>query len=94
MKIANIMDENIEFEESLFTSLVYTFNMTAMQQLGKVVNPINNKKEIDLEQAMLTIDMLKMLESRTKGNLSEQESSFLSQTLVFLDEAYNEIINK
>jgi len=88
------MDENIEFEESLFTSLVYTFNMTAMQQLGKVVNPINNKKEIDLEQAMLTIDMLKMLESRTKGNLSEQESSFLSQTLVFLDEAYNEIINK
>ena len=88
------MNVESDLYQSLFASLVYTFNMTAMQQLGKVVNPITNKQEPDLDQAKLTIDMLKMLSERTVGNLSEEENKFLTQTLTFLTSTYEEEIKK
>jgi len=88
------MSEEQDLYQSLFSSLVYTFNMTAMQQLGKVVNPITNKQELDLEQSKLTIDMLNMLSDRTKGNLSEEENQFLTQTILFLNKVFDEEIKK
>jgi Domain of unknown function (DUF1844). len=66
---------------SLFFSLIMTFQAAAMQQMGKIKNPISDKIERDLQQAQLSIDILDMLEEKTKGNLSDDESRFLKGIL-------------
>jgi hypothetical protein len=66
---------------SLFFSLIMTFQAAAMQQMGKLKNPISDKIERDLQQAQLSIDILDMLEEKTRGNLSEDESRFLKGVL-------------
>jgi len=70
-----------EKNTSLFFSLVMTFQAAAMQQMGKIKSPISDKIERDLRQAQLSIDILDMLEERTRGNLSEDESKFLKGIL-------------
>jgi hypothetical protein len=68
-------------DTALFANLVMMFHSATMQHLGKIKNPITDKIERDLEQAQLTIDLLDMLCSKTKGNLSDEENKFLSNVL-------------
>lgn len=70
-----------EKDTALFTGLVMMFHSAAMQNLGKIKNPATDKVEQNLEQAQAMIDMLDMLSKKTKGNLSENESKFLSNVL-------------
>ena len=66
---------------AMFFSLVMTFQAAAMQQMGKLKNPISDKIEKDLQQAQLSIDILDMLEQKTKGNLSDEESKLIKGIL-------------
>jgi hypothetical protein len=76
-------DEKKEFmsQELLFTQLVLSFQAAAWQQMGKVPSMISGKIERDLEMAKHSIDMLGMLESKTKGNLTENENKYLQHVL-------------
>lgn len=65
----------------LFLGLVQSFQLAAMQQLGKVPNPSTGQTERDLGSARLSIDMLEMLRERTAGNLTNEESRFLEHVL-------------
>jgi hypothetical protein len=85
-----------EINTSLFFSLIMTFQAAAMQQMGKLKNPISDKIERDLQQAQLSIDILDMLEGKTKGNLSDDESRFLKGILQelklnYVDESTKEL---
>lgn len=66
---------------ALFGGLVTMFQAAAMQQMGKVQNPMTNKIERDLEQAQMSIDMLEMLKVKTRGNLKQEEEEFLTNVL-------------
>jgi hypothetical protein len=70
-----------EKDTALFTALVMMFHSAGMQNLGKIKNPVTEKVEQNLEQAQAMIDMLDMLYRKMKGNLSEDESKFLSNVL-------------
>jgi hypothetical protein len=77
---------------SLFFGLVMTFQAAAMQQMGKSKNPQTEKNERDLAQAQMTIALLDMLESKTHGNLTENETKLLKSViqelkLNYVDEA-------
>jgi hypothetical protein len=74
-------DESNKKDEALFVQLVVMFQAAAMQQMGKVQNPITNKVERNLEQARFSIDMLEMIQNRTGSNLSDNEKKFLEHTL-------------
>ncbi len=81
--------------KDLFLQLVIMFQTAAYQQMGKIKNPLTDKIEKDLAQAQLSIDMLGMLEEKTKGNLSEEERKYLELALYelrmnYLDEAKKE----
>ena len=63
-----------------------------MQQMGKIVSPVTGEVERDLIIAQTTIDILAMLETKMKGNLSEEEAGFISRSLYelrmnFVDES-------
>jgi len=90
------MDED-EFEkksEFHFIQLVVMFQSAAIQQMGKLGNPITQKVERDLEQAKFSIDMLEMIQHKTKGNLSENEKKFLDHILFELRMNYVDEVNK
>ena len=70
-----------EKDTALFANLVMMFHSATMGHLGKVKNPITEKIERDLDQAQLMIDLLDMLLTKTKGNLSAEEEKFLSNVL-------------
>ena len=67
--------------KELFLGLVHSFQSAAMQQMGKIANPFTQQIERDLPQAQLSIDMLRMLQERTNGNLTPEESRFLAHVL-------------
>jgi hypothetical protein len=70
--------------KELFLGLVHSFQAAAMQQMGKIMNPFTSEVERDLPQARLSIDMLEMLQERTSGNLTGEESRFLTHVLTEL----------
>jgi hypothetical protein len=80
--------------ELLFMQLVMMFQGMVMQQLGKVMNPMTNQIDRDLGQAKNFIDLLGMLEYKTKGNLGEGESKLLQQALFDLRMNYVEELKK
>lgn len=65
----------------MFASLVMMFSSQAMMAMGKIHNPVTGKIDRDLNAAQYMIEMLAMLEERTKGNITEQESTMLATTL-------------
>ncbi len=83
-----------QMNEFLFSQVVLMFQGAAWQHLGKVMNPATNKAERDLAQAKNTIDILGMLQAKTKGNLSDNEQKFLEHALYELRMNYIDEVNK
>jgi hypothetical protein len=83
------MDESKpDINKVLFMHLVSMLAMSAIQQMGKLADPNTGKAEINLEAAQATIDMLDMLEARTRGNLDAEESKLIKDTLMSLKMNY------
>ena len=68
-------------EDQLFIHLVNTFVQSAWISLGKVKNPVSDKIERNVEQATYYIDLLDMLQTKMKGNLSEWEEQYVIHSL-------------
>lgn len=64
-----------------FPTFVMSLNASALVNLGILDNPATGEKEINLALAKQTIDILCMLEEKTKGNLSKDEESMLKNIL-------------
>lgn len=77
---------------ALFAQLILQQTNMAMMLLGKMAHPESGQIYKDIEAARLFIDQLEMLESKTKGNLSKQESALLQQSLMNLRLAYVEAV--
>ena len=78
----------------LFTRLVLTFQAAAMQQMGKVADPLHGKIVRDLEEAGFSIDTLDMLQQRCAGNLAAEEERFLKQVVADLKLNYIDEIGR
>lgn len=76
--------------EASFLQLVHGFVIQTMMQLGHMENPMTGEKTVDLTQARYSIDILGMLQEKTKGNLSEDEEQYLKTALTNLRMAYVE----
>lgn len=70
-----------ELYKALFAHLIAMLATSVMQQLGKLVNPVTGKTEVSLEGAQMTIDMMDMLEAKTRGNLDREEERMLREAL-------------
>jgi polyhydroxyalkanoate synthesis regulator phasin len=74
-------DNAPDMNKILFANLIMMLSSSAMQQLGKLVNPMTNKTELNLEGARMTIDMLEMMQAKSKGNLDEEEEKMMKEIL-------------
>lgn len=64
-----------------FPVLISMLATQAMVCLGQIPDPLAGKVEVHLEQAKHFIDLLQMLEEKTKGNLSTEEGGMLEDLL-------------
>ena len=91
-------DQNIPTQdqqnELLFMQLVMMFQGMALQNLGKVMNPMTNQIERNLEQAKNMIDILGMLDEKTKGNLNDNEQRLMEHVLFELRMNYVDELKK
>ena len=74
-------EEQLKKEDQLFIHLVNTFVQSAWISLGKVKNPVSDTMERNLDQATYYIDLLDMLQTKMKGNLSEWEEQYIIHSL-------------
>jgi hypothetical protein len=70
--------------KALFITLIQQFQMQGWVSLGRIKNPSSDQVERNLNMAVYTIDTLDMLKEKTRGNLDEDESRLLEQTLTDL----------
>jgi hypothetical protein len=75
-----------------FDRLVQSLYMTAAVQMGAGTAP-NEQPRIDILGARQSIDMLIVLEEKTRGNLNEQEKRLLQNALFDLRMSFLEITN-
>lgn len=86
--------ENSDKNKLLFTQLIIMLHGAAMQQMGKIKNPLTDKIERDLTQAQFSIDMLDMVKDKMRGNLSSEEERFLQSLLQELKLNFVDEVNK
>jgi hypothetical protein len=66
-----------------FNAFVLSLGSSALINLGEAPDPVTGKtQDPDLALAQESIDLLALLEEKTKGNLSSDESRFL-QTMLY-----------
>jgi len=82
--MANQPPSQTDMNKALFLNLVSMLSMSAMQELGKLKNPFTGKTEVHLDMAQSTIDMLDMLEAKTRGNRDTDEEKMIKDTLTML----------
>lgn len=64
-----------------FTTFVISLANTALFQLGLVKASESDEPKKDLAGARQTIDLLALMEEKTRGNLTDQEKKILAETL-------------
>ena len=74
-----------------FETLVMSLSSTAMVQLGLIPDPTTNQPAKNLATARQTIDILEILQAKTKGNLDESESKLLDNILYELRMIFLEV---
>jgi hypothetical protein len=76
--------------EMNFTVFLSTMGLQAYVALGEIADPATNEKKVNVDQAKYMIDMLGLLDEKTKGNLNSEESKMLSSMLYELRTRYIE----
>ena len=82
------MSGSSESINPLFLQLVLSLQSAALFQMGKIVSPISGQIERDLTQAKISIDLLAMLQEKTRGNILDEEKQILDSTVYNLQMNY------
>ena len=75
-----------------FNAFVVSLATTAAVHFGDVSDPSSGEPaSVNIEAAGHAIEMLVLLEQKTRGNLTEDEKAFLAQVLYELRARYTEL---
>ena len=71
-----------------FAGFIFSLSTSAMMLMGEQLDPQQGQAPVNLPQAKEIIDILSMLESKTKGNLETDEQAVLTDMLYALRMKY------
>jgi hypothetical protein len=74
-----------------FIEFVMMHAQNAALFLGQIPNPKTGEGEVNLDLARMFIDQLAMIQEKTRGNLTSEESTVLRNTLSNLQMVYVEV---
>ena len=91
-KIEEPLKEDIRQEVPLpeisFINLVFSLSTSVLIQLGEIQDPVTQQLDKNLPLAKQTIDLIGMLQEKTKGNLISDEEKLLENILYDLRMRY------
>ena len=71
-----------------FSSFVFSLGTSSLMLMGETLDPQQPAPPMNLPQAKEIVDILSLLEEKTKGNLSSEEASVLGDMLYTLRMKY------
>lgn len=78
-------EESVDSGEPLpeinFATFIFSLNSSALVHLGVIEDPASAQKQKSLQLAKQTIDIIGMLEEKTRGNLEEDEEKLIKNIL-------------
>ena len=74
-----------------FSTFILSLGTSALMLMGEQLSPENPALPVNLPQAKEIIDILRILEEKTKSNLTEEEASVLHDMLYTLQMKYVEL---
>ncbi len=77
-----------QLPEVNFATFVFSLSSSALLHFGEIPDPSSGQKKKNLSMAKHTIDILAMLEEKTKGNLSPDEEQLFKNILYDLRMRY------
>jgi Domain of unknown function (DUF1844) len=77
-----------------FSTFVISLSTQALMHLGEIANPLSGKSEMDVPDAKQMIDVLGMLQEKTRGNLDASEARLIEDLLFDLRMKYVEAVKK
>ena len=80
--------QDMELPPASLALLISMFATEALMAMGQIPHPVSGQHEAYLPQAKHLIDLLQVLEDKTKGNRTAEESQMLEQVLHELRLAY------
>ncbi len=87
-------DQEHELPSIDFPTFVLSLSHSALMHLGEAPHPDDGRVERNLPLAKQNIDLLGLLEEKTKGNLTGDEERLLSQVLFDVRMRYLELAKK
>lgn len=82
-----------ELPPANFETLLSSFVTQALFAMGAIPDPQTGKPALHLDLARYQIDMLSVLEEKTKGNLTDDEAKMIAGTLYELRTRYVQVAN-
>ena len=80
--------EDIPLPEINFSNFIFSLSTSALIQLGEIPDPVSNQTNKHLPMAKQTIDILGILQEKTKGNLTSDEEALIQNVLYDLRMRY------
>jgi hypothetical protein len=77
-----------KLEKIDFVSILFSYVHTSLIYLGDLEDPISKKSGENLEGARQMIEILELMEQKTKGNLTQKEAQYLESALFDLRMRY------
>jgi len=81
-------DESVDYPPINFTNFILSLSTSALFHFGDFPDPASGKTQKNLSAAKQSIDLLDMINEKTKGNLNEQESNLIQGVLYELKMRY------
>ena len=76
------MSESNEPAQVTFIAFIYSLARNALVHLGELQDPVTNEKRPpDLDASGQLIEIIGMLEEKTRGNLTAEERQFIDEAL-------------
>ncbi|HET9931459.1 MAG TPA: DUF1844 domain-containing protein [Polyangiaceae bacterium] len=76
------------------TTLILSFSHNVLVHLGDAADPVTGEREVDLPLARQNIELIALLQEKTRGNLSGEEERVLGQALYDLRMRYVEVVKR
>lgn len=81
-------NDTASLPEISFVSFISGLTTQILMALGQVPHPTTGQKEINLDEAKYLIDTIRMLEAKTKNNLTPDEAKTIKDVLYNLQMAF------
>lgn len=71
----------VPLPEINFSNFIFSLSTSALIHLGEIPDPVTSKSSKSLPMAKQTIDILAVLQEKTKGNLTSDEEALIQNIL-------------